>query len=102
MCHGPRGRPGAYPPALQDVGEAILTKPGWPKEAPAGCLLRMRRDVGTIHEVPEDLTTPTGGYLESYGVAQTGHSGAPRSLTRAASCLLEWGNPKRLREARRD
>jgi hypothetical protein len=25
---------------LQDVGEAILTKPDWPKEAPAGCLLR--------------------------------------------------------------
>jgi hypothetical protein len=38
----PRGRPGVYPPALQDVGEAILTKPGWPKEAPAGCLLRIR------------------------------------------------------------
>jgi hypothetical protein len=36
----PRGRPGVYPPALQDVGEAILTKPDWPKEAPAGCLLR--------------------------------------------------------------
>jgi len=25
-------RPGAYPPALQSVGEAILTKPDWHKK----------------------------------------------------------------------